>query len=286
MKVFYFTGTGNSLAVAKAIGGEAISIPQVINDEDLSFTDDAIGIVFPLYWMTAPKMVREFIDRAQLQADYRFAIATYGNFAGSGVADVQSRASKQGWSFDYTATLLMVDNYLPLFEIDDQIAKLPSKGTDAALQAIVGDIAARKSSLFKASLNDKFLTKATAGGLKKMERGTIARTFSVDENCTHCGTCAQVCPKGNVVVGDAGVAFGMNCASCYACIHNCPVAAIHMSDEQSAVRWRNPSVTVAEIIAANRQPRPDPSALEVADALAAAAKADAVEEAAAPAEQA
>jgi hypothetical protein len=59
-----------------------------------------------------------------------------------------------------------------------------------------------------------------------------------------------------------------------------------MSDEQSAVRWRNPSVTVAEIIAANRQPRPDPSALEVADALAAAAKADAAEEAAAPAEQA
>jgi len=31
MTVFYFTSTGNSLTVAKAIGGELISIPQVIN---------------------------------------------------------------------------------------------------------------------------------------------------------------------------------------------------------------------------------------------------------------
>lgn len=28
MKIFYFTATGNSLAVAKKIGGELISIPQ------------------------------------------------------------------------------------------------------------------------------------------------------------------------------------------------------------------------------------------------------------------
>ena len=30
MKVFYFTATGNGLAIAKAIGGEAISIPQAL----------------------------------------------------------------------------------------------------------------------------------------------------------------------------------------------------------------------------------------------------------------
>jgi len=30
MTIFYFTGTGNSLAIAKSIGGSLISIPQVL----------------------------------------------------------------------------------------------------------------------------------------------------------------------------------------------------------------------------------------------------------------
>ena len=49
MKVLYFTATGNSLAVAKRIGGELISIPRAMHDGDLSFADDAVGLVFPVY---------------------------------------------------------------------------------------------------------------------------------------------------------------------------------------------------------------------------------------------
>jgi flavodoxin len=31
MKVFYFTATGNCLEVAKAIGGELLSIPKILD---------------------------------------------------------------------------------------------------------------------------------------------------------------------------------------------------------------------------------------------------------------
>lgn len=48
MTVFYFTGTGNSLAAAKRIGGEFNSIPQVVDGNDLHYKDDVIGIVFPI----------------------------------------------------------------------------------------------------------------------------------------------------------------------------------------------------------------------------------------------
>ena len=47
MKIFYFTATGNSLAVAKKLGGELISIPQVKGKH--TFRDDVIGVVFPTY---------------------------------------------------------------------------------------------------------------------------------------------------------------------------------------------------------------------------------------------
>jgi flavodoxin len=46
MTIFYFTDTGNSFAIAKAIGGILISVPQVIDSDNLHFKDDAIGLVF------------------------------------------------------------------------------------------------------------------------------------------------------------------------------------------------------------------------------------------------
>ena len=50
MTIFYYTATGNSLAVVKHIGGTPISIPQIVDADDLHYKDDAIGIVFPLHW--------------------------------------------------------------------------------------------------------------------------------------------------------------------------------------------------------------------------------------------
>lgn len=65
--IFYFTGTGNSLYVAKELNENHISIPQVIRQEPLVFTADSIGIVCPVYGHEMPKMVKEFIRRASNQ---------------------------------------------------------------------------------------------------------------------------------------------------------------------------------------------------------------------------
>ncbi len=49
MKILYFTASGNSLHVAKSFGCETLSIPKMIKQGKYEFTDDKIGIVFPLY---------------------------------------------------------------------------------------------------------------------------------------------------------------------------------------------------------------------------------------------
>ncbi len=58
MKVFYFTTTGNSLSVAKAIGGEVISM--VGNNHKQIYEDEAIGFVFPCYKSSLPTIVEDF----------------------------------------------------------------------------------------------------------------------------------------------------------------------------------------------------------------------------------
>ena len=65
MTIFYFTGTGNSLAVAKKIGGRLISIPQVMGLPDTRYQDDVIGVVFPVYWATAPDIIQNFIKKVR-----------------------------------------------------------------------------------------------------------------------------------------------------------------------------------------------------------------------------
>ncbi|MCL2757194.1 MAG: 4Fe-4S ferredoxin, partial [Coriobacteriia bacterium] len=74
MTVFFFTSTGNSLAIAKRIGGNLVAIPQVINSPETHYSDDTIGIVFPVYRLAPPRMVRQFLDKVTFEADYTFAI--------------------------------------------------------------------------------------------------------------------------------------------------------------------------------------------------------------------
>ena len=58
--VFYFTGTGNSLYVAKKIEKDPVSIPQVMQGAAMEFTGDSIGVVAPVYGHEVPAMVKEF----------------------------------------------------------------------------------------------------------------------------------------------------------------------------------------------------------------------------------
>jgi NAD-dependent dihydropyrimidine dehydrogenase PreA subunit len=252
MTIFYFTSTGNSLAVAKAIGGKQVSIPQVVESADLRFEDDVIGLVFPIYGFGLPKMVRRFIENAAWKADYAFAVGTYGNMAGAAMYNVQRLAEERGKRFDYAESLLMVDNFLPMFDISRQAEMLSQKKTDENLARIVAEIAERKKLQAKASLPLRMLAAVIGAANQSVMNGSNGRQFKIDDNCSRCGVCASVCPCGNISVADK-TSFGGNCEFCLACVHHCPKNAIHVKGEKSGVRWRHPSVTLNEIVSANKR---------------------------------
>jgi ferredoxin len=253
MIIFYFTSTGNSLAVAKRIGGERgtlISIPQIIDGKTLEYRDDVIGLVFPIYGFYLPKMCREFLARAKFSADYIFAVGTYGNKPGACMRNVQKYAAEHEIRIDYAESLLMVDNYLPGYDVADQVALLPEKNTDANLSRIITDINARKHLAAVATPAWRFMTAAIQAGEKFFMNDTQAQSYIVNDQCNVCGICAKVCPAGNISVTDK-VKFGDRCDWCLGCVHLCPRNAIHLKNERSSERWRNPEVLLAEIIQAN-----------------------------------
>lgn len=45
MKILYFTSTGNNLYIAHQLGGELLSIPQMVKDDIFDIEDESVGIV-------------------------------------------------------------------------------------------------------------------------------------------------------------------------------------------------------------------------------------------------
>lgn len=255
MTILFFSATGNCLSAAKSIGGELKSIPQLERAGEYEIEDDVIGIVVPVYFLGLPLLVTRYLKKASLKADYVFGILTYGLISGNAAYKLEKALKANGNQIHYAAVLQMVDNYLPNFDMEKQIAGLPKKNVDAHLATIKQDIGSR---LYNAPHNS-LLWRAAAGllGYNKLESekgtGAINHTddrFFVTESCNACGTCARICPVSNITVEDKPE-YHHQCESCLACIHNCPSKAIQLKGQRSETRFRNGSVTLKELIKAN-----------------------------------
>ena len=251
MTICYFSATGNCLYVAKRIGGTLLSIPQLMKQNNIEITDDAVGIVAPVYAVEMPMMVKDFLSKAKIKTDYFFFVYTYGMGYAAAFAHVEQVCREKGLKLSYINAIQMVDNYLPGFEMQNQIDTLPKKNVEGQIKKLLSDIASRVETPVKITAADK----AQMAMYQKMLAKLIlckdtAQGYIVTDNCTRCGICAKVCPADNITVTDK-VRFANRCEVCYACLHNCPQNAIHMKNEKSEVRFRNENISLKDIIEAN-----------------------------------
>lgn len=84
MQIYYFSGTGNSLHVARELqkiipAAELIPIAGVLKSAELKTSADQVGLVFPCHGLTFPIPVKRFLKKVDAtSANYFFAIATRG----------------------------------------------------------------------------------------------------------------------------------------------------------------------------------------------------------------
>lgn len=235
--IFYFSGTGNSLHVAKTIAQrqneELIFIPKEFEDKDNDFhynikKDEIMALVFPVYAWGPPEMVTIFIEKLQISGEkpYLTLILTCGQDEGETTHLVKELLEEKGLKLDSAFTLTMPNNYIIGADVDspEEITQKLERADqklieiNATLKNKVkgvfhtkpGTMAALKSKL----VNPFFTSQA---------RGT--RKFFATDACTRCGLCVEVCPVHTITLEDKPV-WGNECTRCLACLNRCPEEAI------------------------------------------------------------
>ena len=127
--ILWYSGCGNSRFVAEQLSaklgdGNMVFIPQAARDNTpLQFSDDEIlGIVFPVYSWSVPRLVSEFLRKTKFMGrpSYIFAACTCGDETGLTIKHLKKDLNKQGLTLDAFFSFQMPETYinLPGFKLD------------------------------------------------------------------------------------------------------------------------------------------------------------------------
>lgn len=250
--IFYFSGTGNSLYVAKKLyeddGSELVDMGEALSEKCFNYEvnpGEKIGFVFPVYFYGLPTVVVEFLESLHIKSKEKPFIYTVITCAGSiGNADrtLGKMLEERNLELNSSFSVTMPNNY-------NIMSNLP----DVQKQSIILQNAEREiEEIFKA------LKERTEGDFAKhgylsmftpivypiygIYRNT--KKFYATQDCNNCGSCEEMCPSGVIQIKNGTPTWtNEKCSHCSSCINRCPTGAIQYGNStMKRRRYVNPNV--------------------------------------------
>jgi len=254
--IYYFTGTGNSLAAARRIAAELgdtelVGIPSLRDRARIVPEAPRIGIVCPVHGFALPGIVSEFIKRLEFSSvRSTFLILTPALSSGGALSFARRAFRKAGKDLDAGFIVRMPSNDIVLANVQPAEKRDSILATaDSQLVEIAREIAGGKHRVPRAGPIGLLLT-ATVGPLLSRHRHSMDRRFSVGNSCTSCGVCVRVCPVNNIALQGGRPKWLHRCEACLACINYCPIQAIQYGRHTARRgRYHHPQVSVADLAA-------------------------------------
>lgn len=235
--IFYFSATGNSKAVAKALERE-------LGDRAVSITDFkepcpshnaaawlSLGIVFPVYGWNPPSVVYEFLDNLfclGVNTDYLYLVATCGDDIGTADKRMYEFLRSHNMKCNSAFSITMPNTYvcLPGFDVDkEDVRQNKLAGFHDRITYIASQIKARNHTV---SVNRGAFPRIKTGLLGWLFAKFLMtdRYFHTTSTCALCKKCITVCPRHNISISYNKIMWNKNCSGCLACYHHCPHRAV------------------------------------------------------------
>jgi len=258
----WFSGTGNSFAVARELAGrieDAALMPVAKALRDGIPPAERVGIVFPVHGWGMPVIVANLLREMTVNPDtYVFTVATYGMNQGGPHREARSILRKRGRRLSAGWSIQMPEVYTPWFnpplKEKQQLLFDCARDKIQYVASVVHDKAA-------GPVEDTFLPFALAGlTIHRMAASEFRhedRKFRTLDSCTSCGLCERICPVENIRMVDGRPQWQHRCEQCLACLHWCPVEALQFGRRsEKRRRYHHPDVR-PEDLAIRRSPPPD-----------------------------
>ncbi len=258
--IFYHSGTGNSLAIAKGLAKglegavELVTIARCNEQQTVEVDGDVLGIVFPVQFLSIPDIIRTFLRKLVFKSEpYIFAVATCNAQPGHSLYSIKQmfnlkgKTLATGFAIDMPGNAIVgkVDMTNPLEVQKARLIKAESK-----LSEIVQAVTERRYGVIEGcNTPNTYVQSILMKAFVKYLYRPVKR-FRVESNCNHCGVCTRVCPLKNINLdSEQRPIWGSRCEICMACFHWCPQQAINMEqDTIGKLRYHHPGITIEEIV--------------------------------------
>jgi len=252
--IYYFTGTGNSLKIARDLANEIgdtqiIPVHKAIKG-DLDLSADCIGVVFPVYMWGMPLIVANFVSKLKTNK-YVFAIANCGGMGVGALNHTEKVLSSVGTKLSAGFRISMPGNYTPMYgaqSVETQnklFARESSRIKEIAVIIKQRAIMPIETSILP--LRWLFSTFIYNLGAKRLP--LYDKKFWITDKCNSCGTCAKICPVENIRLVNGKPTWLNHCEQCMACLQWCPKEAIQLGKNTiNRKRYRNPFVSLKDMM--------------------------------------
>lgn len=250
-EIYYFSGTGNSLYVAKELqkrilGAELIPIVSLMDKDVIKTSGKTVGFIFPVHAITIPIAVKRFLKKADLSsAEYIFAVATRGGTIFRGFNEIEKILKKKNKRLD--------SHFILNMGMNDPKPKGYKCPTEAELLKLELRVQEKLDSIQKIILNkeiskekdteylidfeynpiiNSILEKLAIWGMTVSEYIGGVNYYYHDSKCNGCGICEKVCLSKKIKMEDKKPVWQKDvfCYMCYACVNFCPHQAVQIND--------------------------------------------------------
>jgi len=252
-KIYYFSGTGNTLWSARRLSNiiddecTLVNIGSEAEKPETLVEADAVVLVFPSYAFGLPLAVRRFARNAVFKTPYLAAFVTYGARPGGTLASLK-RILKRKKTIGalYFGGIPAVENYIPIFgSPGEKTLRQRLAMQEEATETAAGCVIERRSNC----INTFRPISAFIWLLFSIGTKIFYKWYRVNGDCKGCGICERMCPVSAISMRGSRPVFSSKCEHCQGCINWCPKKAINFGRMHSGVaRYHHPEISLQDIL--------------------------------------